>query len=130
MNERQKARQAPVKRILLGQLLLTLVLGSCALVFDPITALSISLGGIVCFLPNVYFAWRLFAVRGARSSRDIAKAFYKGEAGKLVLTVVLFALVFSQIKPLNVVALFIGFVAVQMMNWVVPLVRRGPSTGS
>ncbi|WP_324768075.1 ATP synthase subunit I [Pokkaliibacter plantistimulans] len=130
MNERQKARQAPVKRILISQLGLSLVLGLSLLAFDQIGALSIVLGGLICLLPNSYFAWRLFAVRGARSSRDIAKAFYKGEAGKLLITIVLFALVFSMVKPLNVLALFAGFVAVQMMNWIVPLVWRGPSTGS
>lgn len=130
MNERQRIRQAPVRRILIGQSVLIALMGIVSLAFNLNVALSSVLGGLVCLLPNLYFAWRLFSVKGARSSREIAKAFYKGEAGKLLLTVLLFALVFSQIKPLSVVALFSGFVAVQMMNWVVPLLWRGPSTGS
>lgn len=49
-------------------------------------------GGLIAWLPNLYFAWKAFRFTGARAAQAIVRSFYAGEAGKLILTAVLFAL--------------------------------------
>lgn len=46
-------------------------------------------GGLIAWLPNVYFAWKAFRFSGARAAQAIVKSFYAGEAGKMILTAVL-----------------------------------------
>lgn len=85
---------------------------------------SAGLGGLVCLIPNAYFAIRVFQHRGARSAQKIVRSFYAGEAGKLALTAVLFAAVFVWVKPLSPGWLFAAFVLVQATGWVTPLFVR------
>ncbi len=132
MNRRHPRQQriAPVKRILMVQLLMSLVPGLALTLFTSLAhATAWTLGGLICLVPNLYFAYRLFSVQGAGASRQIAQAMYKGEAGKLVLTMGLFALVFSTYPDVQVLMLFAGFVSVQSMNWVAPLLNRRASPG-
>lgn len=82
---------------------------------------SLFVGGIVCLLPALYLFSRAFRVLGASKSKKIVNSFYAGQAGKFVLTAILFAIVF-QIETLNVPCVFIGFVGVQLVHGMVPLV--------
>jgi len=47
-----------------------------------------------------------------------------GEAGKLVITAALFALVFSQVSPINALSVFIGYALIQLINWLVPIMQN------
>ena len=114
-------RLAIVRSLLLYQLAGCVVITVTALFFGVIAAYSVLLGGLICLVPNCYFAYRAFKFRGARAARDIVRSFYVGEAGKLMLTAILFAIVFSSVKPLNALALFLGFGAIQLVNWLVPI---------
>ncbi|MBU2097877.1 MAG: ATP synthase subunit I [Gammaproteobacteria bacterium] len=93
--------------------LLILVLASAALV-NWLSAYSLMIGGLICLIPGTLFARKAFKYRGARSASLIVKELYKGEAIKLFLISVGFALSFIYVKPLNVVALFSGFVLVHI----------------
>lgn len=79
-----------------------------------LSAYSLLIGGLICLIPGTLFARKAFKYRGARSAELIVKALYQGEAIKLVLTGAGFALSFIYIEPLNVVALFSGFVLVHI----------------
>ena len=70
---------------------------------------SVFVGGMVCIIPNAYFANRVFRHEGARAARKIHRSFYIGEAVKLLLTALLFgvALVVLKVHP---VALFGGYI--------------------
>ncbi|KRW61016.1 F0F1 ATP synthase subunit I [Pseudomonas sp. TTU2014-080ASC] len=81
-------------------------------------------GGLIAFLPNVYFAHKAFRFSGARAAQAIVRSFYAGEAGKLVLTAVLFALTFAGVKPLEPLAVFGVFFLTQMVNWFSPLLMK------
>jgi len=81
-------------------------------------------GGLIALLPNIYFAHRAFRFSGARAAQAIVRSFYAGEAGKLILTAVLFALVFAGIKPLAPLALFGVFLLTQSVSWFAPLLMR------
>ena len=82
-------------------------------------------GSLIALLPNMYFAHRAFRFSGARAAQAIVRSFYAGEAGKLILTAVLFALAFVVVQPLNVAGLFAGFVLVQLTGAASLLLMKG-----
>ncbi|SEK57831.1 ATP synthase protein I [Pseudomonas agarici] len=81
-------------------------------------------GGLIASLPNMYFAHRAFRFSGARAAQSIVRSFYAGEAGKLILTAVLFALTFAGVKPLAPIAVFGVFVLTQSVSWLAPLLMK------
>lgn len=81
-------------------------------------------GGLIAWLPNVYFAHKAFRFSGARAAQAIVRSFYAGEAGKLILTAVLFALTFAGVKPLDALAVFGVFLLTQLVNWFSPLLMK------
>ena len=101
-------------RILFLQITTTFFLTITFWLFDnKITAYSSLLGGLLSLIPNVFLAARLIAA--PRSAKAVLRAAYIGEAGKVVLTFLLFGLVFVIVKPLDVKILFISFIVVQFV---------------
>ena len=85
-------------------------------------ARSALLGGMVAFLPNLYFAFR-FGIRDPRkTTRQVIRAFYAGEAVKLFITAGLFVLVF-QLPDIRFVPLFVSFGLAVGVAWFALLVR-------
>jgi len=82
---------------------------------------SFAVGGLICVLPNIYLYRRVFAHFGAHAAKNIVKAFYWGEAVKLVLTAVGFglALTIPWMRPLW---LFVGYIVAQGGFWLAPIV--------
>jgi len=103
-------------------LAVALVLG---IVQGLIAGYSGLLGGLVALIPNCYFAFRVYRYSGARSARAIVGEFYSGEAGKLILTAVLFITVWLAVKPLVVAAVFGGYLAVLAVGASALLIVRG-----
>ena len=81
---------------------------------SQVAGYSAMLGGLICVIPNAFLALRLTVPRADPSARSLMRAAYVGELGKLALTVILFIVVFSLVKPLAVGALFAGFIAGQL----------------
>ena len=111
--------------VLLVQLLVLLLL---ALVLwqwqGSVAGYSGLCGGLIAWLPNLYFAHKAFRFSGARAAQAIVRSFYAGEAGKLVLTAVLFALTFAGVKPMEPLAVFGVFFLTQLVNWFSPLLMK------
>jgi ATP synthase protein I len=99
--------------------LVVLVAMICVLEFNAKAAYSAVLGGLVAIIPNAFFAAKLFKYQGARAARQIVSSFYKGEALKIILSMLLFTLVFvfCKITPL---AFFASYVLVLMTHWFAP----------
>lgn len=85
-------------------------------------AKSALLGGLTAFLPNAYFAIKFGTPNTTRTSKDIVKMFYYGEAIKLIITAVMFVFIF-QMPDIRFMPLFTGFGAVLMVFWFALLVR-------
>lgn len=84
-------RSPPMRGLFLLQ---TALLGGGAIALLPwgtAAALSALLGGGIALLGNAWFARQVFRYRGARQARRIAHGFYRGEAGKFVLSAALLA---------------------------------------
>jgi ATP synthase protein I len=95
------------------------------LIKSPVAAYSALAGGLIFTLPNAYFARKAFRHAGARSAQQIVSSFYQGEAGKLILSAVLFTMAFKWIQPLDVAALFLSFAIMLVTNWLTPLLAGG-----
>ncbi len=95
----------PVHRIFLAQLLVLVPVVLLLARYNHTDALSWLLGGFVQIIPSAYFSYYAFRFRGARATQLLLKSMYRGEWGKLILTLVGFALVFGgdlNINPLMV----------------------------
>ena len=112
-------RKPPVYRVPLVQLGVLLPLCLVAWFYSQTTAYSLLCGGLLCVIPNAYFASYAFRYTGARAAPLIARAFFWGETGKFLLTVVGFGAVFLLVKPLDVLALFSAYGVAILVQWVV-----------
>ena len=111
-----------IKRLFLYEISLTILVAVIAFLFSGSTAaISALLGGVVSIIPNICFASKLFRHQGANSAKKIINDFYKGEALKIFLSVVLFALVFKFIYIMPLV-FFAVYIMVQICIWFAPFI--------
>lgn len=107
----------PMFRVIVLQAAMAVLIGLLfGLVQGWVAVYSAWLGGLTALLPNMYFTYKAFQYFGARSIGAIVQSFWAGEMGKLILTAVLFAVLFLGVKPLNVLAVFVGYILVQMTS--------------
>ncbi len=103
----------PIYKIIVTQSIATLLAAlSAFMLLDGVTGYSVFLGGMVSALPNAYFAIKAFRYSGARQMPLVIKSFYAGESGKMIITAVLFALIFAGVKPLNELAVIISYILI------------------
>ena len=81
-------------------------------------------GGLICVLPNAFLALRLLVPRSDPGPKALLRAAYAGELGKLALTVIMFIVVFTLVRPLAAGALFAGFIAGQLATFAGFLMRE------
>lgn len=107
----------PVYKVIVAQLAATTLIATISLLVIGVTmAYSVLLGGLISALPNSYFALHAFKYQGARNAEKVVKGFIRGELGKIIFTVVLFALSFTLITNLNELALIIGFILIHFVG--------------
>jgi ATP synthase protein I len=107
----------PVRRVAFTQAAILFVSVLAVLPVNATIACSMLTGGVIQIVPQAYFARLAFRYRGAKQAPEILRAIYKGETGKLLLTVVLFALAFNFIKPLHMPGLFLSYSAMIIVQW-------------
>jgi len=119
------ARKRAIFRFVLLQFLLTIFISlGIFYITDGLKGYSFLLGSLCSVLPSLYMAWRIFGYKGVRSAKSVVRSFYRGEAGKLVMTAVLLSLVFLLIKPLSVEAFFAGFGFAILSHWLSPILLK------
>lgn len=103
---------------LLGiQLVIAVVVALLLRIYSGVgPAYSALMGGLIFILPNAYFTHCAFRGNVQKSPHLLVRLFYMGEAGKLVLTVVLFILGFVLLESLQVMILFMMYIAMIMIN--------------
>ena len=90
----------PVRVVLLGQLGLSVVLAALFWgVNGLVSGYSALLGGLTCVIPNAFLALRLAVPRHDPGAKSLVRAAYVGELGKLALTVLMFTLAFTLVRP-------------------------------
>jgi ATP synthase protein I len=122
----QTSSAHPVVRVLLTQLGLSMVV---AMLFwgmnGYVSGYSALLGGLTCVVPNAFLALRLTVPRRDPGASALVRAAYIGELGKLALTVIMFTMVFTLVRPLEAGALFAGFIAGQLATFAGFLMKDG-----
>ena len=116
INQRAQIKRPPIYWVVLAQIGSTFLLAIGLLIHSKVAALSALLGGVVCFIPNSYFAYKAFQYTGAKAVSNVTRSFFLGVTWKLVLTALLFGIVFAKIKPLNHYALFGSFFVAQVVG--------------
>lgn len=86
------------------------------LVIGRVAAYSAILGGIACLLPNLLFARFAFRYSAAESVGLAMRWFYIGEAVKIVVTALIFALSLMWVKELNFAAMILTYIVALMLN--------------
>jgi ATP synthase protein I len=89
--------------------------GLAAISHGDVAATSVLLGGMAAVIPNGFLAARLMQPRAVDSAEAIMRSAWLGEIGKLLLTALLFGVIFAAIRPLNVPAVFVGFISTQLV---------------
>jgi ATP synthase protein I len=79
-------------------------------------AKSAAIGGAIAVIPGAFYAWRLIVSRSATPSLML-RVHVAAEAGKLALTVILFAATFAWVKDVSVISLFTAYIAALMVYW-------------
>lgn len=111
-----------VRRLLKAQSIVSALLAMGFLVLNGSQAAwSALLGGLVSALPNAYFAKKLFQHQGAHAARKIVTSFYQGEAVKILVSMLLFSLVFMFCHVIPWVFL-LAYIGVQMVMWFAPII--------
>lgn len=107
-----------VAKVLLAQLGLSVVLAALFWGMNgTVSGYSALLGGLTCVIPNAFLALRLIVPRRDPGPGALVRAAYVGEIGKLALTVLMFTVVFTLVRPLAAGALFAGFIAAQLVTF-------------
>lgn len=114
-----------IPRVLMWQFLVGLVLAAVLWgIFGWVTGYSALLGSLTAVIPNAFLALRLLVPRSDPGAQALVGAAWIGEIGKLALTVLMFTLVFTLVKPLNAAALFAGFITTQLVTFSGLLMRN------
>jgi ATP synthase protein I len=115
---------AGIKRLFKLQLIVMFVLVTASACFCGMLAGKSALAACLVFLiPNMVFARNIFKYKGASSAKQIVRAFYKGESLKLVLSIILFSLVFKFFHLIPLV-FFAVYITMQFLIWLAPLIFR------
>ncbi len=85
-------------------------------------------GGVISIFPNFVFATLAFRHAGASAAAEVLGDFFRGEALKLVLVIVLFWVVF---KTLDVIylPLFVTYALAIFLHWLSPLIFKTKKVG-
>ncbi|NYT46382.1 MAG: ATP synthase subunit I [Candidatus Methanofishera endochildressiae] len=77
---------------------------------------------MAALIPNWYFARKINKHKG-QEAKKIVRSFYAGESGKLILTAILFALIFQDPR-IDFVAVLTAYMAALTVFWFALLIRK------
>ena len=95
-----------------------------AMFFSVDVLLSVVSGSLCAWIPHAYFSWKACRHVGASVAREALLCFYMGELGKFLLTFLMLAIVFTQIKSLLPLIFFGTYIIIQGTQWFIPLFIR------
>lgn len=108
----------PVYRIALVQTVVLAVVAAILWLVSPAWAAALFWGGMIEALPRLYFGIYAFRFTGARRMRQVLASLRRGEMGKFVLVVVMFAGLFVMNRSIAPAAVFLGYFASWLLGMV------------
>jgi ATP synthase protein I len=101
---------------LLVQVCVSLVVAGVLLVaMGSVAAASALLGGATAVVPNGFLAARLLQPSREETAGAMMRSAWFGEIGKVLLTALLFGVIFGFVRPILPLAVFAGFIAAQLV---------------
>ena len=116
MNRPAQIARPPIKKLMVIEVFLVALLTLIGWLWNQVIALSFLYGTCIFLIPTAYFAKYSFRFMGANKAQQVNHSMYRGEAGKFVLTAMMFAAVFSLNKPLSVPTLFISYGLIAILH--------------
>lgn len=111
---------------LLAQACVSVVVAAVAWVWvGQVAGMSAMLGGVTAVVPNGFLAARLLQPSRDESAKAMMRSAWLGEIGKLLLTALLFGVIFGFVRPIQPLAVFAGFIAAQLVVFGGLLVGNG-----
>jgi ATP synthase protein I len=111
---------------LLAQACVSVVVAAVAWFWaGQIAGMSAMLGGVTAVVPNAFLAARLLQPSRDESAKAMMRSAWLGEIGKLLLTALLFGVIFGFVRPIQPLAVFAGFIAAQLVVFGGLLVGNG-----
>jgi ATP synthase protein I len=123
--DRVDRRGRSVASALIGAQALTATIagGIAWIAGGPAAAVAALFGGLAVLLPTVYFAAKVYLRTDGANAGEVLGAFYRAEAGKLVLTLVMFG-IGAKLFGQHFEALMLTSVACLAMNWLIVALTR------
>lgn len=90
-----------------------------------VAGISALLGGATAVIPNGFLAARLLQPSRDQSAKAMMRSAWLGELGKVLLTALLFGVIFGFVRPIQPLAVFVGFIAAQLVVFGALLVGSG-----
>jgi ATP synthase protein I len=90
-----------------------------------VAAVSALLGGAAVVVPNGFLAARLLQPSRDQSASAMMRSAWFGEIGKIILTALLFGVIFGFVRPIAPLAVFGGFIAAQLVIFGALLLGNG-----
>src|SRR5262245_66541059 len=90
-----------------------------------VAAVSALLGGAAVVIPNGFLAARLLKPNRDVSAQAMMRSAWIGEIGKLLLTMLLFGVIFGVVRPIVPSAVLAGFIGALLVVVVDLLLLRG-----
>jgi ATP synthase protein I len=115
---------AQINCILVWQGLVTICITAILYVLYREVAVSALLGGMVCVLPNIYFAKQVFTKSRTAAAGTLLRTVYIAEFIKMGLAIALLAIALIKYKEVNPIALFVTYFIAHSCTWVVPLITH------
>src|SRR5262245_26897448 len=111
---------------LLVQMCVSFVVAAVSWVWvGEVAGTSALLGGAAAVVPNGFLAARVLQPNRDLSADAMMRSAWIGEIGKLLLTVLLFGVIFGVVRPIQPLAVFAGFIAAQLVVFGALLVGSG-----
>ncbi len=111
----QQLDRLKAKRVLLTQLVLSVLLSAAGLVIGRQFALSALIGAGAGTLANAFFAFWVFRRYRAQEPEMLLMRLYGAEMAKVALIVAVFSVAFLSIDTLNIPVLLTAFVIIQVI---------------
>jgi ATP synthase protein I len=107
-----------VRRIIIIQIAVTILIALIMLIFSSITVVASALaGGAIGFTSSLVYAIKM-QVQDNSDARKIMRAHYTAEAFKLTIAVLLFTLVYTQFKELHALSFLGTYAATLTVYWI------------
>ncbi|MGB0495320.1 MAG: ATP synthase subunit I [Kangiellaceae bacterium] len=111
------------KKYLIIQAIIIVLVSITALLKDFQIAIALLSGGIAVFVANLYFVLKVFSKSGAQANKEVVRAFYMGEATKIVISLSLLVLAFKVLSG-NEEYVLMGYVLAYLLQWIAPSIVK------